>query len=180
MKRRMPTTGKKITKYGEKWDSEKELAFYERFIMDKVPARLVSIHESFPLFDKTWAQYPAVVPSWKYTADIVIRNKAGQIEHVYDVKNSFGIYGISIANKLTFKQFTRLYGIPVEAVVVRKHDFKTACIGVTKQLDLQWTQKKHDQRIREGKNPTNPPLTKTDTNYSWIEATNYEYEQPIK
>ncbi|MBF7122870.1 hypothetical protein ITR01_00260 [Pediococcus pentosaceus] len=180
MKKNMPKTGKKLHKYGEDWDSEKELAFYERFILNKVPPELITVHESFGLIEKMWAIYPAVIPSWKYTPDIVIRNKAGQIEHVYDVKNSFSDYGISTANKLTFKQFARIYGVPVEAVVVRTHDFKTACVGVTKQLDLHWTQKKQDQRIKDGKKPTKPPLIKTSTNYPWIEATNYEYEQPIK
>lgn len=180
MKKNKPKTGKKLHKYGEDWDSEKELAFYERFILNKVPPELITIHESFGLLVKMRAIYPAVIPSWKYTPDIVIRNKAGQIEHVYDVKNSFSDYGISTANKLTFKQFARIYGVPVEAVVVRTHDFKTACVGVTKQLDLHWTQKKQDQRIKDGKKPTNPPLIKTNTNYPWIEATNYEYEQLIK
>lgn len=176
----MPTTGKKIYKYGEKWDSQKELDFYEKFIMNKVPAKQVTIHESFKLLDKTWGKFPVVVSGWKYTPDIVIRNKAGQIEHVYDVKNSFSVYGISTANRLTFKQFTRIYGIPVEVVVVRTHDFKTACVGITKQLDLHWSKEKTEERIKNGKKPTNPPLIKTNTNYHWIEATNYEHTEPIK
>lgn len=153
--------GKKIDKYGERFDSQKELDFYERFIKDKVPAELVAIHKTFVLVKKLNISSPAIIPQWKYTPDYVIYNEAGEIEHVYDVKNSFGIYGIDTGNKLTFKCFARVYGIPVEAVVVRKHDFKVAAIGVTKQLNLT------------GKAKTPKPIVRTNVNYNWREATNY-------
>lgn len=41
--------GKKIHKYDEDWDSQKELDFYERFIMDKWPRELVKVHLKFEL-----------------------------------------------------------------------------------------------------------------------------------
>jgi len=156
LKKNMPKTGKKLHKYGEDWDSQKELAFYERFIMNKVPPELVTIHEPFVLVDSMAIEHRAKIYSWKYTPDIVIRDCEGNFKHVYDVKNSFGIYGLRPENKLTFKQFARLYGIPVEAVVVRTRDFKTICVGVTKPR-------------------TKNPLIKNNTNYDWIEATNYEF-----
>ena len=78
--------------------------------------------------------------------------------HVYDVKNSFGIYGIDAAAKLRFRLFAGKYGHPVEAVVVRKYDFKTIVQNVTKQL--------HSKTA----------LVKKDFSYNWLEATNYKQE----
>ncbi|WP_373879908.1 DUF1064 domain-containing protein [Levilactobacillus brevis] len=88
-----------------------------------------------------------------YKPDFVIY-KDGKIAHVYDVKNSFGVYGIDGSVKLRFKLFLLSQGIPVEAVVVRKHDFKVIAQGITKQ-----------------RKPTHP-LVCTNLLYDWIEATN--------
>lgn len=153
--------GKKIDKYGERFDSQKELDFYERFIKDQVPPELVSIHEKFVLVKKMAITPPAFVPQQVYTPDFVIRDREGNLKHVYDVKNSLGVYGIDNGNRLTFKHFARIYGIPVEAVVVRTHDFKAAAIGVTKQLNIS------------GKAKTPGPIIRTNVNYNWREATNY-------
>ena len=68
----------------------------------------------------------------RYIPDVVVFNHDGSIKHVYDVKNSFGPYGIDTGNKLRFNLFARKYGVPVEAVVVRKGDFKSIAQCVTK------------------------------------------------
>ena len=73
--------------------------------------------------------------------------------HVYDVKNSFGAYGIDQSAKLRFRMFAIKFKIPVEAVVVRKHDFKVIAQGVTKP--------------RADKDP----FITSNIKYDWIKAT---------
>lgn len=152
--------GKKIHKYGEDWDSQKELDFYERFIMNKWPSELVQVHTRFELL-KSRDIGQATINRISYTPDVVILDDKGQFKHVYDVKNSFTPYGIDAANKLYFRLFAMKYHIPVEAVVIRAHNFKSVAIGVTKQL----------RTTKDGKAPD--PIVRTDPDYDWIEATNY-------
>lgn len=154
-------SGIKTKKWGQKFDSQKELDFYERFILKQVDPNHVSIHPRFVLAKKKTVQQGAVIRGIRYTPDFVIYDDFMHILHVYDVKNSFGIYGIDQGNKLTFRLFAMHTGVPVEAVVVRKHDFKAACIGVTKQLNLT------------GKAKTPKPIVRQDVFYNWKEATNY-------
>lgn len=71
------------------------------------------------------------------------------------VGEEINYYGIDQGNKLRFRMFAVRYGVPVEAVVILAHEFKTIAQGVTKPLNDK------------------EPLHKTDLNYSWIEATNY-------
>lgn len=153
--------GNKIHKWGKDWDSQKELDFYERFLMKQVDPNHVSIHPRFVLAEKKTVQQGAVISGIRYTPDFIIYDDFMHILHVYDVKNSFGVYGIDQGNKLTFRLFAMHTGVPVEAVVVRKHDFKAACIGVTKQLNLT------------GKAKTPKPIVRQDVWYNWKEATNY-------
>lgn len=153
--------GTKIEKWGQKFDSQKELDFYERFILKQVDPKHVSVHPKFVLANKTVVQQGAVINSIRYTPDFIIYDDFMHILHVYDVKNSFGIYGIDNGNRITFRLFAMHTGVPVEAVVVRKHDFKAACIGVTKQLNLT------------GKAKTPKPIIRNDVFYNWMEATNY-------
>ena len=152
--------GKKIHKYGEDLDSQKELDFYERFIMNKWPRELVKVHLKFELV-KGRDIGRARIYGVSYTPDIVILAPDGSFKHVYDVKNSFTPYGIDTANKLYFRLFAMKYRIPVEAVVIRAHNFKSVAIGVTKQL----------RTTKDGKAPN--PIVRTDPDYDWIEATNY-------
>ncbi|GKT04411.1 DUF1064 domain-containing protein [Furfurilactobacillus sp. WILCCON 0119] len=154
-------SGKKIEKWGQKFDSQKELDFYERFIKDQVASDRVSVHPRFVLADKKQVEQGAVISGIRYTPDFVIYDDFMHILHVYDVKNSFGVYGIDNGNRLTFRLFAMQTGVPVEAVVVRKHDFKAACIGVTKQLNLS------------GQAKTPSPIVRSDVFYNWKEATNY-------
>ncbi|MCF6164792.1 DUF1064 domain-containing protein (plasmid) [Furfurilactobacillus rossiae] len=153
--------GTKIEKWGQKFDSQKELDFYERFILKQVDPKHVSVHPKFVLANKTVVQQGAAINSIRYTPDFIIYDDFMHILHVYDVKNSFGIYGIDNGNRITFRLFAMHIGVPVEAVVVRKHDFKAACIGVTKQLNLT------------GKAKTPKPIVRNDVFYNWMEATNY-------
>jgi hypothetical protein len=91
----------------------------------------------------------------RYTPDFIIYSKSGKPMHVYDVKNSFGMYGIDSGPKEKFAEFLHKFCIPVEAVVIRKHDFKSIAQGVTK------------------KRKDNDPLICTNLNYSWLDATAY-------
>ena len=90
-----------------------------------------------------------------YSPDFIIKDHAGKWLHVIDVKNSFGIYGIDQANKLRFRLFAITHGHPVEAVVIRKNDFKVITQGVTKPLN--------DKK----------PFVTTNFDYHWKDATNY-------
>lgn len=137
------------------FDSEKEHKFYHQFV--KHCGFDFEVHPSFMLQELT--EIPGTgktkISAISYKPDFVIYGEHNQMIHVYDVKNSFGIYGIDQSNKLRFRLFAARYRIPVEAVVILAHEFKTIAQGVTKPLNDK------------------TPLRKTDFNYSWIEATNY-------
>ncbi len=144
---------------GYTFDSEKEHRFYHGFIRDC--GFEFKVHPQYILQPLLPLDEPAKMSQVAYTPDFVVFDEYHAMLHVYDVKNSFGPYGIDTGNKLRFKWFTATFGIPVEAVVVRAHDFRVAAIGVTKQLNL------------DGKGKAPAPITRTDVNYSWHEATNY-------
>jgi len=142
--------GTKVRIDGYVFDSQKEADFYTRFVRDS--GLQYTIHPKYMLTPLT--ELGKVKASQiSYKPDFVIY-KNGKISHVYDVKNSFGVYGIDGSVKLRFKLFLLSQGIPVEAVVVRKHDFKVIAQGITKQ-----------------RKPTHP-LVCTNLLYDWIEATN--------
>ncbi|KWT47480.1 hypothetical protein ABB39_08670 [Levilactobacillus brevis] len=142
--------GTKVHLDGYVFDSQKEADFYMRFVRDS--GLQYTIHPKYVLMPLT--ELGKVKASQiSYKPDFVIY-KNGKISHVYDVKNSFGVYGIDGSVKLRFKLFLLSQGIPVEAVVVRKHDFKVIAQGITKQ-----------------RKPTHP-LVCTNLLYDWIEATN--------
>lgn len=142
--------GTKVHLDGYVFDSQKEADFYTRFVRDG--GLQYTIHPKYVLTPLT--ELGKVKASQiSYKPDFVIY-KNGKISHVYDVKNSFGVYGIDGSVKLRFKLFLLTQGIPVEAVVVRKHDFKVIAQGITKQ-----------------RKPTHP-LVCTNLLYDWIEATN--------
>lgn len=142
--------GTKVHLDGYTFDSQKEADFYMRFVRDS--GLRYTIHPKYVLTPLTELG-KVKAPQISYKPDFVIY-KDGKVAHVYDVKNSFGVYGIDGSVKLRFKLFLLSQGIPVEAVVVRKHDFKVIVQGITKQ-----------------RKPTNP-LVCTDFLYDWIEATN--------
>lgn len=141
--------GTKVRLDGYVFDSQKEADFYMRFVRDS--GLRYTINPKYVLTPLT--ELGKVKASQiSYKPDFVIY-KDGKIAHVYDVKNSFGVYGIDGSVKLRFKLFLLTQGIPVEAVVVRKHDFKVIAQGITKQ-----------------RKPTQP-LVCANLQYDWIEAT---------
>lgn len=142
--------GNRVRLDGYTFDSQKEADFYTRFVRDS--GAQYKVHPKYVITSLTeLGQVKASQISYK--PDFVVY-KNGEVSHVYDVKNSFGVYGIDSSVKLRFKLFLLKYGIPVEAVVVRKHDFKSIAQGITKQ-----------------RKPTNP-LVCTGIDYDWIRATN--------
>lgn len=128
--------GKK-TEFNEyMFDSLKERDFYSRFCMvyDKPDSEFkVLVHPSYPIIDKFEIGPGLTIRSARYTPDVVITSQHGEFLHVYDVKNSFSVYGVDSAAKLRFKLFTKQYKIPVECIVPRKNDFKVKVFGTTKQ-----------------------------------------------
>lgn len=144
--------GSKVDLDGYTFDSEKEALFYQRFVK---PCGLpFEVHPRFVL--KELQQIvDAKISAIAYSPDFIIKDFEGNWLHVIDVKNSFGPYGIDQANKLRFRLFAMKYGHPVEAVVIRKNDFKVITQGVTKQL------KEKTPFITQG------------FNYHWRDATNY-------
>lgn len=136
------------------FDSEKEANFYSRFI--KPSGYPFTVHPTFVLSDKMNIEDNINISSMRYTPDFVVYEMDGKtIKHVYDVKNSFGIYGIDQSAKLRFKLFAIKYKHPVEVVVPRKNDFKVITQSVTKMLKQ-----------------SDPYLT-ANVDYDWKDATNY-------
>lgn len=141
--------GKKEEYRGYKFDSQKELAFYQRFLekYDNDPNSkfVVLVHPSYDIIDK-FEISGLTIRGAKYTPDFVITDRKGNLLHIYDVKNGFTSYAVDTAAKLRFKLFTERYEILVEAVVVRKNDFKVKVFGTTKKtiehvyknIDYSW------------------------------------------
>lgn len=127
--------GKKIKENGITFDSQKEYDFYDRFLRNS-DVESITIHEKFNLLEKNVINDKITLRGITYRPDFVIRDK-GIIKHVYDVKNGFTPYAIDRGAGIVFKLFAKQYGIPVEVVVVRKHDFKTKVLGTTKKYDIQ-------------------------------------------
>lgn len=125
---------KKVKLDGYTFDSMKEAKFYEDYIRDS--GYSFTVHEKFQLIDKyKIGNYN--MRGVTYSPDFVIRNQCGEIIHVYDVKTGYTSYAITTGVSLRFKMFTLKYGVPVEVVVVRTHDFKTKIVGLTKKTDPQ-------------------------------------------
>ena len=140
--------GKKESYNGYKFDSQKELAFYQRFCekYDKPDSKfVVKVHKSYDIIDK-FEISGLTIRGAKYTPDVVITDKQGNLLHVYDVKNGFTAYAIDAAAKLRFKLFTERFGVPIECVVVRKNDFRVKVFGTTEKthehifgdIDYDW------------------------------------------
>lgn len=146
--------GNKVHIDGYVFDSEKEAQFYQRFV--KNSGFPFEVHPRFKLTELT--ELPGgggKISQIAYSPDFIIKNYDGSWMHVIDVKNSHGMYGIDQSNKLRFRLFAIRYGHPVEAVVIRKNDFKVITQGVTKPLN--------DKQ----------PFVTSDFNYHWKDATNY-------
>lgn len=141
--------GRKVFIDGIKFDSQPEADFYSRFVKDC--GYQFEVHPEFILEPAT-VKSGLKVSGIKYKPDFVIYDDNGKMLHVYDIKNSLGIFGIDASNKLRFRLFLIKSGIAVEAVVVGKRQFKVAAQG--------------PYRSRNEK----CPLYKHDFHYDWKEA----------
>lgn len=108
---------------GHRFPSRKEANFYSKFVRDSKAD--FEVHPKFEIA-KPFTLGGKRIAHTVYTPDVVIYDGAGQILHVYDVKNGFTGYAIDAAAKLRFKLFTERYKRFVEIVVVRANDFKTS------------------------------------------------------
>lgn len=124
--------GNKVYMDGYTFDSQKECDFYAQFIRNR--GLQFNIHPTYDLepYHQLSEFNTHVI---QYSPDVVVYSDTAHkhVLHVYDVKNSFTTYGIDASVKLRFTLFAARYGIPVEAVVIRKHDFKVIAMGITKQ-----------------------------------------------
>ena len=125
--------GKKSVVDGYKFDSQKELDFYLRYIKNsdyefEVQKNLVLV-DKFPLGSHN-------VRSVSYKADFVVLD-GNRIKHVYDVKNGFNSYAIDDKSQLKFKLVAQRYHVPVEVVVLCKNYFKVGVLGTTKKIEVQ-------------------------------------------
>ena len=121
--------GKRVEFNGLKFDSEKEAKFYERFIYGR--DLNATVHESFTIQPMVELHNGLRLRSANYTPDVVIRDEYGE------------------AAQLRFKMFAKQYGIPVEIVVPRVHDFRVKVVGLTKKTN---------------------PIIKDDVEYKWQDA----------
>lgn len=132
--------GNKVNYKNRNFDSEKEFLFYQRFCEkydnDSDGKFIVKVHPSYDIVDKFELEPGLNVRGAKYTPDVVIADRQGDLLHVYDVKNGFTAYAIDAAAKLRFKLFTERYKVPVECVVIRKNNFKVKIFGTTKQTKI--------------------------------------------
>ena len=127
--------GNKVNYKNMIFDSQKEFLFYQRFLekYDRPDSEfVVLVHPSYNIIDK-FEISGLKIRGARYTPDMVVTDKQGNLLHIYDVKNGFTAYAIDAAAKLRFKLFTKRFGIPVEAVVPRKNDFKVKIFGTIKK-----------------------------------------------
>ena len=129
--------GNKVNYKNYVFDSQKEFLFYQRFLekYDNDPNSefVIKVHPSYPILDSYKLESDLKMRGSRYTPDFTVEDKQGNLLHVIDVKNGFSAYAIDQASKLRFKLFTKKYGVPVEAVVPRKNDFKVKIYGTTKK-----------------------------------------------
>lgn len=148
--------GTKVFADEMRFDSIKERDFYMQYVRNCVRyGYTYKVHPRYMIMPLTPLEGvdKAKIAAIKYTPDFVVYDTKGIIAHVYDVKNSLGAYGIDQGNKLRFRLFAAQYGIPVEAVVLRAHHFKSIAQGLTKSRK------------------TNDPIIRTDFQYPWTDAT---------
>ena len=131
--------GKKSEYRGYKFDSQKELFFYQRFLeeYDRPDSKfVVKVHHSYQIISSYELESGLKFRGAKYTPDFTVEDNQNNLLHVYDVKNGFSAYGVDQAAKLRFKLFTKQYKLPVEAVVVLKNSFKVKIFGTTKKTEI--------------------------------------------
>ena len=112
---------KKVYMDGYGFASEKERDFYAKFI--KPSGMRFELQPNFKIMDRCMIG-GTDFRGHGYKPDFVIKRPDGSLAHVYDVKAGFTSYSVSTPARLRFAAFARRYHVPVECVVVRKHDFK--------------------------------------------------------
>ena len=143
--------GNKTEYHGYKFDSQKEMAFYQRFLEkynDPNSKFVIKVHPNYPILSGFEIDQGLKFRGASYKPDFVIEDRQGHILHAYDVKNGFTSYAISDAAKLRFKLFTKKYCVPIECVVVLKNTFKVKIFGTTKKtlvntfndVDYNWSE----------------------------------------
>ena len=122
------------------FDSQKEFWFYQRFLekYDNDPNSefIVKIHQSYDIIDSLELEPGLKIRAARYTPDMTVEDKQGNLLHVIDVKNGFSAYAVDAACRLRFKLFAKRYKVPVEVVVPRKNDFKVKVFGMTKNAKI--------------------------------------------
>ncbi|RHW45281.1 hypothetical protein DS832_07870 [Bombilactobacillus bombi] len=58
----------------------------------------MQIHPNFTLHDKFTVGVIKNMRGLTYKPDFVIFEPSGELKHVYDVKNSFGVYGVGCSS----------------------------------------------------------------------------------
>lgn len=124
--------GKKVKLDGYTFDSKKEAQFYLQFV--KPSGMRFDVHPHYRVID-LFPMGGYRMRGMTYTPDFVLTRPDGSIAHVYDVKAGFTNYSVSTAARLRFKLFALRYHVPVECVIVRKHDFRVKILGFTTKLD---------------------------------------------
>lgn len=124
--------GKKVKLDGYTFDSKKEAQFYLQFV--KPSGMRFDVHPHYRVID-LFSIGGYRMRGMTYTPDFVLKRPDGSIAHVYDVKAGFTNYSVSTAARLRFKLFALRYHVPVECVIVRKHDFRVKILGLTTKLD---------------------------------------------
>jgi hypothetical protein len=124
--------GKKVKLDGYTFDSKKEAQFYLQFV--KPSGMRFDVHPHYRVID-LFPMGGYLMRGMTYTPDFVLKRPDGSIAHVYDVKAGFTSYSVSTASRLRFKLFALRYHVPVECVIVRKHDFRVKILGFTTKLD---------------------------------------------
>lgn len=127
--------GQKVELDGITFDSMKEAQFYLQFV--KPSGKRFTCHENFEVLGK-FEVGGYTQRGMFYRPDFVIYGPEGR-EHVYDVKTSLSARGIDSAAMMRFKLFAKRYGLPVEVVVPRRHDFKMKVFGLTTNIQTRHT-----------------------------------------
>ncbi|KRL94245.1 DUF1064 domain-containing protein [Limosilactobacillus equigenerosi] len=137
---------KKITYKGQKYDSEKELKFYKRYL-EPLGDRVLN-HPTYVVRDSyTLGGYKGRKRT--YSPDFVVLAPDGTIEHVYDVKagitektlksgQTSGKVYIDASMKKSIDDYQRKYNHPVELVAVYAHDFRMTIINTTVSVGVYY------------------------------------------
>ena len=125
------------------FDSEKECDFFIQFIESS--GKKFKVHPQYTIADHILVG-GSYMRKKMYKPDFVIFGEDGAIEHVYDVKTGISSRAVDGAAQDRFRRFAGRYGMPVEVVVPRKHDFKMKLLG----FENPRLQTRHVKRDRHG------------------------------